>query len=133
MDFFLKGFWKNNFEGIFTKGIPSISPIMHAKFHQNYDFSVQVEKTSTESIKTSTTELTKITTQEITTKPKTESILIDLLLTTTKTTTIETLPQCIPSNSTSTDCMDNHTFYVVIILGLVISNCILSCLSIQKR
>ena len=63
---------------------------MHAKFHQN--FSVQVEKTSTESIKTSTTELTKMTSQEITTKPKTESILIDLLLTTTKTTTIETLP-----------------------------------------
>merc|ERR1712062_952147 len=85
--------------------------------------SVQVKKTSIES-----TEMPEMLSQ-VTNKPKTESILIDLLTTTTTKTSsamtsamttamtstpIDTLPQCIHNNSTSTDCLDNHVFYVVI-------------------
>ena len=94
-------------------------------------FSVLVEETSIE-MNEPTMPSTSMTTpiQET----KTESILMDLLTSTTKTSTpMETLPKCIPNKSSSQECMDNHTFYIVIIIGLVISNCILSCMSIQKR
>ena len=43
------------------------------------------------------------------------------------------LPPDIASSSPENPCLDNHAFYLVIIVGLVFSNCILSCLTVQKR
>merc|ERR1711971_1504018 len=37
------------------------------------------------------------------------------------------------SASMEQNCVDTHSFYLIIIIGLVISNTILSCLTIQKR
>ena len=44
-----------------------------------------------------------------------------------------TSPSSSASASMEQNCVDTHSFYLVIIIGLVISNCILSCLTIQKR
>ena len=43
-----------------------------------------------------------------------------------------TSPSSSASASMEQNCVDTHSFYLVIIIGLVISNCILSCLTIKK-
>ena len=92
----------------------------------------RVETIDTSLVKTTTAGTTSISTQK--------SILRNLLTTPTQKKivpkVVTVVQKCAPNSSAAvqgSECMDNHTFYVVIIIGLVISNCILSCLSIQKR
>ena len=40
---------------------------------------------------------------------------------------------CLPNSSTENNCVDTQIFYIVIIAGLVLSNCILSFCTIHRR
>lgn len=97
----------------------------------------EVSSTTTTAPTTTTTEITTTTTLPPTAPlstelvPTTASILMEILSTSRQD--LEDIPSCVTSDSEQNHCVDTHAFYLVIIVGLVISNCILSCLTVQKR
>ena len=87
-------------------------------------------KPSTQEGGSASTEGVSILMDVLASSPTTETT--QLYSETEKTETTEYLQNCQTSSAENT-CLDNNLLYLVIIIGLVISNCILSCLTVQKR